>query len=161
MNEPVMPELIIYRPQREPRARRYLSRVLTLVAWSLYFYLWLPLVTLAMWWVSLRFGFEQLRIVDAPPAIDRALFVMLGIVAVTAIVVFVGWAEYNRLRYGRRDRRRAIPPVTLDESALALGVSPELAAQLREVRVATVALNERAAAVGIVPADQEAVPITA
>jgi biofilm PGA synthesis protein PgaD len=155
MNDTAMPELIIYRPQLEPPARRYLSRALTLVAWSLYFYLWLPLVTLAAWWLSLRFGFEQLRVADAPPAIDRALFAMLGVVALCALVVFVGWAEYNRLRYGRRERRRAVPPVTLDESASALGVTPALAAQLRGMRIATIALDARAAAVGIVPADRK------
>jgi biofilm PGA synthesis protein PgaD len=152
MNDTEMPELIIYRPHREPPAQRYVSRALTVVAWSLYLYLWLPLMTLAAWWLSLRFGIEQLRLADAPPVIDRGPFAMLGIVALSAIVVFIGWAEYNRLRYGRRERRRAVPPVTLDESAIALGVAPELAAQLRAVRVATVALNERAAAIGIVPA---------
>lgn len=155
MNAPVMPELIIHRPQAVPRARRVVTRVLTVVAWSLYLYLWLPLITLLAWWLSLRFGIEQLRVVDAPPAIDEALFVMLGYVALLAIVVFIGWAEYNRLRYGRRERRQAGPPVTLEASARALGLSPELAAALRQQRVATVALDARAAVVAILPVEHQ------
>jgi len=140
-----MPELIIDRPELQPRGQRAIFRVLTLIAWSLYLYLWLPLATLGAWWLGIKLGMRAMAGVPAP-FVDVNLFTLLGKAALLAMLLMIGWAEYNRLRFQGRERRGPRPIVTPEQSAEAFGVATELARRLRGARQATLVLDEHARA---------------
>jgi len=142
---PKMPELIIDRPELQPRGQRVVYRTLTLIAWSLYLYLWLPLATLALWWLGLTLGIRALG-PASQPLVDVDLFVLLLKAALLAILLMVGWAEYNRRRFQGNERRGPRPIVSPDESAGALGAGADLARRLRGARLATLVLDEHARA---------------
>lgn len=101
---------IIYRPDLQPPARRALFSGITFVAWLMWFYLFLPLLSVAAWW----FGIESFRQYMFDPARSGYLLTLTGyaiVVAVTALTI-VGWSRYNQIRFGGPDRRRPLPPVS-------------------------------------------------
>lgn len=146
MNDPgAMPELIIDRPELQPRIQRTVFGTLTLLAWSAYIYLWMPLVTLGAWWLSVRIGRGEFSTSPAP-FVDVELFILLLKAASLAIAMMIGWAEYNRLRFQGKERRGARPLVSPEQSAQALGVTEGVAQRLRGARHATVVLDAHALA---------------
>lgn len=106
---PEHPE-IIYRPDLQPRGRRALFSGITLVAWLMWFYLFLPLLSVAAWW----FGAVSFRQYMFDPVRNSYLLTLTGyaiVVAVTALTI-IGWSRYNQIRFGGPDRRRPLPAVT-------------------------------------------------
>lgn len=140
--------VLIDRPERQPPIRRTLFGVLTIVAWGVYASLWLPLVTSAVWLLGVRSAYVELYL-DRQP-VDPFLFLVLPSIALAATVLLIGWAEYNRLRFGRLDRRRPQPNVGLAAVAVALGASPEMAQALQQTRSAVLRMSEEAQPLGIV-----------
>lgn len=138
-----MPELIIDRPELQPRGQRAIFRALTLIAWSLYLYLWLPLATLGAWWLGVQLGLREMAGAPAP-FVDIDLFALLGKAALLAMLLIIGWAEYNRLRFQGNERRGPRLIVSSEQSAIAFGVDPEIARRLRGARQATLLLDEHA-----------------
>jgi biofilm PGA synthesis protein PgaD len=146
MNAPdLLPQHIIYKPGQQPRSRRLIWRVLTLIAWTFYLYLWLPLITLGAWWVSVRLGVEELPFApESPSFVGIDVFNVLIPLAAIAVILMLGWAEYNRRRFQNLERRKDTPDVTHAESAQALRVSPAVADALRRSRRALVILDQQA-----------------
>jgi len=108
-HHPDHPE-IIYRPDLQPRGRRALFSGITLLAWLIWFYLFLPLLSIAAWW----FGVTAFREHMLDPGRSGYLLTLTGyaiVVAVTALII-IGWSRYNQIRFGGPDRRRPIAPVT-------------------------------------------------
>lgn len=106
---PEHPE-IIYRPDLQPPARRALFSGITFVAWLMWFYLFLPLLSVGAWW----FGVESFREYMLDPVQSGYLLTLIGyaaVVAVTALTI-IGWSRYNQIRFGGPDRRRPLPAVT-------------------------------------------------
>ncbi|WP_376697323.1 poly-beta-1,6-N-acetyl-D-glucosamine biosynthesis protein PgaD [Wenzhouxiangella sp. EGI_FJ10305] len=106
---PEHPE-IIYRPDLQPSGRRALFSAITLVAWILWFYLFMPLLSLGAWW----FGVESFRHYMLDPERSGYLLTLTAyaiVVAVTALVI-IGWSRYNQVRFSGPDRRHHMPPVT-------------------------------------------------
>lgn len=108
-HHPDHPE-IIYRPDLQPRGRRALFSGITLLAWLIWFYLFLPLLSIGAWW----FGATAFREHMLDPGRSGYLLTLTGyaiVVAVTALII-IGWSRYNQIRFGGPDRRRPIAPVT-------------------------------------------------
>lgn len=147
MNELQLPfdDLFIHRPQLQPGLGRHIHRWLTLLAWSAYLYLWLPIATLVLWWLGTRLGISELR--RYPEFIDVELFWLLLEALGITLLLLVGWAEYNRFRFQGRDRRKHQPPVLPLATAQAMGVDALVAAGLQDARRV------------IVVTDQQAIPI--
>lgn len=140
-------DLFIHRPKLQPSAGRHIHRWLTLLAWSAYLYLWLPIATLALWWLGTRLGFTELR--RYSEYIDVALFwLMLKALGIT-VLLMVGWAEYNRLRFQGHDRRKQQQPVLPLATAQAMGVDAQLARNLQDARRVTVVTNQQAVPVAL------------
>ncbi|WP_187770831.1 poly-beta-1,6-N-acetyl-D-glucosamine biosynthesis protein PgaD [Cognatilysobacter lacus] len=96
----------IYRPEtRVPTATRTLHGAITLVAWMIYAYLWLPVLTAIAWYLGVRTAFVEIYVRNN--RIDNGVFLAIGVMALIAIALLVGWAEYNRRKFGRHDRRGA------------------------------------------------------
>lgn len=140
-------DLFIHRPQLQPSAGRHIHRWLTLLAWSAYLYLWLPIATLALWWLGTRLGFTELR--RYPEYIDVALFWLLLKALGITVLLMVGWAEYNRLRFQGHDRRKQQQQVLPLATAQVMGVDAQLARNLQDARRVTVVTNQQAVPVAL------------
>lgn len=101
-----MSEFIIERPELQPPAVRAFFSMLTVVLWTAYVYLLLPLATLLAWYVGYTAVYEEM-------VMRRGWEALVDLVGFYGIIVFVmgtiqiGWASINWARFsGKRDRRR-------------------------------------------------------
>jgi biofilm PGA synthesis protein PgaD len=128
--------------QRTP-AQRALSSLVTLVAWMLWLYLWLPVITLVAWLAGLRTAWVELS-AEAYADQTSDLLAILGY-ALASAVVFAAWAYYNQARFAHKTRRRQGPAaVTLVEEAMALDVDPRQAQALRSQQHSTLVFDKQA-----------------
>ena len=151
--------VLIYSPQNQSSVQRGLYGTITLVAWAVYFYLILPLVTLLLWWLGLRGSYMRLWLPEA--GFDRTLAFTLPLLAVVCALVLIGWAEINRARFQNRERRSQTADARPEEIADALGASHPFAERLRGARVATLTLDEEAALSGVTVSAELATPARA
>ena len=131
----------IYTPRNgAPKATRTLHGVLTLLAWALYAYLWLPLLTVVAWVLGVRTSFVELYVRNNH--LDQDIFLVLLALAVAATALLVGWAEYNRHKFGGPDRRVNPSDVEMHDVARSLGAPMELSGHLAHAKSATLAMAE-------------------
>ena len=134
---------LINNPERQSTSRRTVFGVLTAIAWVVYAYLWLPLVTLLVWWLGIKTTYVELYLREQ--RIDTFLLLVVPLIMVFAGIVLVGWAEYNRNRFqDQQDRREPMPDVTHAEIAANMGAALSLANALQQARYGSVAMNEAA-----------------
>lgn len=128
---------LIERPELQGIGRSALFASLTGLAWGVWAYLWLPVITLVAWLMGIRLFRGQVALVDPEPYV-----VFLGWWGVTiagVLVLLLMWAVYNILRYsGDRNRRRSTPALALEDVADGFGVDPELVRRLRACRIVTI-----------------------
>lgn len=130
---------VIYLPHRQHRAKRTFYGVMTLVAWVVYAYLWLPLLTLVLWVVGVRLSYIELYLRDQ--RLDAGLLVTLPLLLLACATLLIGWAEYNRLRFRGHERRLAQIDVENIEVALALSAPPALGAALLDAQRAVLTMD--------------------
>ena len=141
------PPPVIVRPERLGRQKRFLQRAATLLAWSAYAWLWVPLVTLVAWVVGIHAGWERLYL--QRNAVDPFILASLPIIALLCGLLLIGWAEYNRARFRGRERRLPRPLASLNEVAADLGASTGLAERLMGCKAATLHMDDHARPIGI------------
>ena len=150
MSTPAPPshDPFIYSPKNRPSgATRTLHGVLTVLAWALYAYLWLPLLTVLAWVMGVRTSYVELYVRNNH--VDQSIFVVILVLAVVATALLVGWAEYNRHRFGGPDRRAAAPDVEPHDIAESLFAPAELSRHMAGAKSMTLAMGEDARPVGI------------
>lgn len=133
---------IINLPQRQGRARRTFFQMLTAMAWVAYLYLWLPLLTLLAWAVGMRTAYGLMY--QRTDAVEPFLLLALPLIAAICGIVLLGWAEYNRARFGGEERRQPMPAIGDPEVALVLGADAATADTLRGNRIVVLTLDEHA-----------------
>lgn len=148
MNEHVDDTYIITRPQRPPPARAHtVYGVMTVGAWMLYLYLWLPLITLVAWALGLRSAYVELYL--RKHSFEPRILLVLLVVGIVATVLLIGWAEYNRRRFHGRERRTAVSDVTPAEVAEGLGVPERLRQDLTDGRFTVLRMGDEGRPLGI------------
>jgi biofilm PGA synthesis protein PgaD len=140
---------VISRPQSQPRVRRTLYGMATLAIWMAYVYLWLPLITLFAWLVGLRTTYLEVYL--SQHRIDPALLLLLPTIALCCALLLIGWAEYNRRRFGQLDRREPQDDVSNVEVAGALGATTGLAIQLRDSNRCVLKMDAHGRPLGVNP----------
>ncbi len=133
---------IIDRPERQGTARRTAYGTVTAGLWLLYFYLWLPLVTLLAWVVGVRTGYGRLYVEQN--AVDPFLLMALPVIALVCGAVLLAWAEYNRARFSGEERRQPVADIGIAEVATLLGADVATAGMVRDARVVTITLDDKA-----------------
>lgn len=144
---PALDPLITNPNQKAPARARTVQGVLTFIAWLVYAWLWLPLITAVAWWAGIRTSYIELVVRDYQHDVGT-----LGIVltlAAGAVVLLIGWAEFNRYKFAGRDRRVATASVEPAEVARALRASPEVLAALVSSKTATLRMDEHGAPLGV------------
>ncbi|KPN20149.1 hypothetical protein AO715_09610 [Xanthomonas sp. Mitacek01] len=135
------PPIIDHTPTRGP-GKRLASGALTAAAWSVYAWLWVPLITAIAWFVGVRTVYLRLYLYDNE--IDPFLLAALPLIALICGALLIGWAEYNRARFANADRRRRRETIDDEQVRVALGATSALAAKLRDGRIVQVALDDDA-----------------
>ncbi|MDZ7789680.1 MAG: poly-beta-1,6-N-acetyl-D-glucosamine biosynthesis protein PgaD [Xanthomonadales bacterium] len=130
---------IIYRPDLQPRGQRVLFSGITLLAWIIWLYLFLPLISLAAWW----FGIESFREQVLEPGRSGhlvTLSVYAVVVAVSALII-IGWSRYNLVRFRRADRRRPLPPVTTEMTRERFALEADMLRDAQRARILEIDLD--------------------
>lgn len=139
---------VIDNPDNQAPRQRRMFGVLTGVAWAAYMYLWLPLITVVVWYLGVKSAYIELYLRDH--RIDSFLVLAIPLIVLTVSVLLLGWAEYNRMRFQRReDRRGATDNVSLDDMARGIGATPLMAQQLQQARNSVVSMSEQAVPVAL------------
>ncbi len=134
--------LIFNRPDLQSKRQRWLYWVLTLIAWAIWVYLWVPLITLVGWYLGFRAFIREIVLPDPATVISTgALYLAIILVLGTLLV---SWSRYNLRRFGGEDRRSHAPEVADEEMRRWFGVSAESLARLRAGKVLTVDYDEQA-----------------
>lgn len=101
-----MSEHIIERPELQAPAVRAFFGMLTVVLWTTYVYLLLPLATLLAWYFGYSAVYEEMVMRRGWASLVELIGFYALIVLVMGVIQ-VGWASVNWARfYGERDRRR-------------------------------------------------------
>jgi len=133
--------LIIERPDLQSWQQRFMSRTLTLVFWGVWFYLWLPVLTLVGWLAGIeRFHFHMIEL-EGYKGFLELVEVYLVIIALMSAAL-IGWAKYNHIRFRGVERRRERPAVSVESIAKHAGSMPCAVEQWRLARIAVVHHDE-------------------
>jgi biofilm PGA synthesis protein PgaD len=103
-----MRPLIIESPNLQDLRQRYAFAALTLVFWVVWFYLWIPLVSLVAWLMGIEVFYDQMILLDGLRGL-RDLLGWYGLVIALLGLSLGGWAWYNFKRFGGREKRRDSP----------------------------------------------------
>lgn len=120
---------------------------ITLLAWVLYAYLWLPVITVIAWLLGIRTTYIELAVKNYD--FDKNTFGILLALGAVATVLLIGWAEYNRHKFGRHDRRTPISDVGVDDVANSLQADAGVSRALAGSKSITLAMGEDARPVGV------------
>jgi poly-beta-1,6-N-acetyl-D-glucosamine biosynthesis protein PgaD len=116
------------------RPRQCLEYLITASGWMFLSSFLLQIGASIFLWVL---GIRQVRVylVSRPEIFETLRSLKISfLVAMICLVVFVGWAQYNKHRYGSLRRRRFPPDVTRHELAERLGTSEREIATLQEAK---------------------------
>lgn len=96
--------LIIERPELQTPQQRYIFSFLTLIFWIIWFYLWLPLLSLFAWLLGFEYFYESMiRLNGFQGLLD--LIGWYGIVIAASAVILVFWSAYNLSRFQGKNKR--------------------------------------------------------
>ena len=122
--------LIIDRPELQSKTQRYGWGSITFIFWLFYIYLWLPLITLAAWWIGAKlFNLHMIQLSGYTGLLDK-----LGLYAAIIIIIsvlLIGWAKIEHLRFKDKPRRKDSFAVTDREVAKKYNLQESQLAQLR------------------------------
>lgn len=120
-------------------ATHTLHGVVTLVVWVLYAFLWLPLITLVAWLLGVRTTYIELYLQNQ--RFDPTLAITLPLLALACATLLIGWAEWNRWRFGDRERRAAQDDVSMPDVAAALRADVTLGDRLAAAKLAVLTMD--------------------
>lgn len=105
---------LIVRPDLQSPQQRGLYGVLTLAFWVFWFYLWLPVLALLAWALGVQQAYKYMVVLGGYVEVIR-------VVGIYTLIIFglggglLLWANYNILRYGEVERRKAVVPITPEQ----------------------------------------------
>jgi len=137
-----MNKFIIDTPKLQTLRLKYSSALLTLIFWVIWFYLWVPLITVAGWWFQIRFFQKELVMADGFDAFIQALPTFIAItLALTGTLAL--WAFYNFSRFKGIDRRKPLPPVQKNDFLQLLNISEIALDAAQSNKISTIVISEK------------------
>lgn len=138
---------LIQKSRQQPRLQRTAWGFVTLAFWGFYFYLWAPLVTLVSWLLGGHLAYVQLY--QHSQHVDPFVMIALPVILVCCSLLLIAWAEYNRYRFGGKERRAPREDSSHADIAHALGATDALAEQLMNSKAVTLHMDDNARPVGM------------
>ena len=133
--------LIFRRPEAQPKAARRTMLLITGIGWTVWLYLWRPLLTLALWYFGGEVAEHQwIELAGWSGLLESALHVMPYGGALCAVLLT--WALINYLRFHGKERRKARPLSSVEADATWTRVSPEVLAKGRQTKNLTCRYDE-------------------
>lgn len=143
---------IIYRPDLQNPFRRSGNVVLTLLAWAVWIYLFLPALVV----VSQLLGYTQfpfgLRLPLSAGADDTILtLIVYAFLVMAAGGLLLAWATYNLVRFRLCERRRGVATADIHDPEGNAYVSKRALRRLRACQIAWLDHDERGGIVDVRP----------
>lgn len=145
---PEHPE-IIRRPDLQPRTQRWVFRTFTVLAWTVWIYLFLPLLGLLLWALGIE-RFLRLIIVPGTQGQMLALFAFVGILAAAALVI-VGWSRFSAHRARTAPRPDEPRPVTDTMTCERFRITPDMLETIRSNRIIVLHIDDKGDPVEVEP----------
>lgn len=101
------------------------------VGWTLWMWLFLPILTLLFWWFEGSTIYEQV-LIHQEPASGLSLLKIIFVIGILIGCLLV-WASYNWVRFNGRERRKTPEPVSTEQLASSFKVE---AADIETLRAA-------------------------
>lgn len=140
--------LIIESPDLQTLRQRYAFAALTLVFWVIWFYLWIPVISLLAWLLGLEFFYQHMVVLEGLRGLlDTGVWYALVVVAIG--LAFVSWSYFNLLRFRGKDKRRRPPEVPDEEMARFFGIDQADLQHARRARRLVVRYGEDGSIAGI------------
>ncbi len=134
--------LIIDQPSLQTLWQKYSYGFLTLVAWSLWLYLWLPLINLIAWLLGFKVFYQHMIVLGGYAGFLQLLGVYFVIILLIGMTL-LSWALYNQIRFRGKDRRGAVPPARNEDVARFFGVSEEELQAAQKTRRLVISFDEK------------------
>jgi len=115
---------IIDKPKLKSFLRKITELGFTSLMWGLWFYLFLPLLNLVLWVLGIRYFYVELFELAGYKGLINILL-KAGWVILIVFLILRSWGVYNYRRFGKRERRKGLPPETLEKTAEYFQISPE------------------------------------
>ncbi len=107
-SRPQADNLIIDKPDLQTPRQRLMFGVVTIAAWMMWIYLWLPIITLLGWYFGVR-RFHDVMITQSGAAHLAQSIGWYALVIVAICASLVGWALFNWARFRGQGRRNKAP----------------------------------------------------
>jgi biofilm PGA synthesis protein PgaD len=109
-------KLIIEHPEWQTPKQRILLGFVTLLFWIVWFYIWIPFVSVLAWILGVKlFEYQMIELKGYKGVVDFLWWYALIIFVMGGSLI--GWATYNYMRFNKVARRNARPKVTLEMEA--------------------------------------------
>lgn len=110
-------KIIIEKPESLDKAVSLRDKIITIFFWGLLIYIFRPLFALFLW---ILFGIHvfnpEVFNIDLYNDISKFL-IKNSFTIFSFAVIFISWAIYNKIMFGKLNRRKSIPHVTDEEIA--------------------------------------------
>ena len=130
-------QLHINAPELLSGRERTRDLVITAIMWSVYLYLWMPLVSLFAW----LFGFElayDVMIREGGAQHLGGVLLLYGLVVVAIFATVSIWSIGNLWRYGKLNRRSRAEPTSIEAMAEYFDIDAAVIEQLRLTPVVSI-----------------------
>ncbi len=139
---------IIETPDLQSLRQRYASTILTLAFWVLWFYLWIPVLSLLAWLLGIESFYREMILFEGLYG-ERRLLACYGITVLLIGIAYLGWALYNQFRFRGRERRCEQRRVDDEALAEAFGIVPDEVVRLKSARRVVITHDEAGRICGI------------
>lgn len=133
MGQELQTDVSIDAPELLTGRQRARDAFATALLWGVYVYLWVPLLSLAAWWLGFEFAYDVMVRAGGSSSLRDILAhysVAVGLIFATVTV----WSLSNRMRFRHANRRRVASPVPDQEIASHFGVDCATLTELRAAR---------------------------
>ena len=139
-HEQVILPAFIERPELQHWLSRGTFGIFALIGLSLWFYLFVPILSLLAWWFG-WYRFDQYIIHDYRQGYTEHMTVLIALVCIMGLLL-LGWASYNVLRFYHNERRHATPDIVPQDLAEFYNLNTELVQQAQLERMTIISYDE-------------------
>ena len=134
-------ELPAYIDQPEYVRNKSAGYSLQIVGWFMFMWLFMPVLTLFLWWFESQTIYQQL-VIQAQPNSQLSLL-NLVVMILSFIGVLLLWATYNWARFSGKDRRKAPLAVAVPQLASSFKVNTADIINMQQARNLTLYYNNK------------------
>jgi len=133
--------LVIYEPSLQSPFQKYSYGFCTIIAWALWAYLWLPLISLIGWLFGIRVFYRHMVELGGWIWFMEMLAFYLAVIGSISGALLL-WALYNQTRFRGKDRRGARAPATDAEMEAFFGIDLGTLRRAQRSRRMTILFDE-------------------